>query len=286
MLEHVTTWDGIAAIDDLRALAPEAFAALDRMRGCALGSGVDRRLAASPAVARYAEQFNVDVASLTAEQRAAAARELGDELFGFVQAIWALDMADRIEHAWRQLLSIELRAPISHTDIGSELPPTDATEMWAAVETFLPAVARLSALDPVTTEVVRLRGARAHDCRLCRSLRSVGAIEAGADDGTFDAIDRYETSDLEERLKVALRLTDALIWEPRTWREGLAAEVRAHFSPAEAMELVLDVVRNGANKIAVALEVDQANVTDGVEYFAMDESGGLVYGLDRPTASA
>jgi alkylhydroperoxidase family enzyme len=278
----MTGWDEVAGVDHLRVLAPEAFEALERMRDGALGMGVADRTAASTAVAMYADQFNIDVASLTAEQRAAAGAVLGDALFGFVQAVWALDMADRIDHAWRQL--VPSAVPDRSSSGSPSAAPIDHTEMWSAVEAFLPAVGGLAALDPVTTEIVRLRGARAHDCRLCRSLRSVHAIEAGADDDTFDAIDRYETSDLDERLKVALRLVDAMIWEPRSWRDGLAAEVKATFTPAEAIEIVFDVVRNGANKIAVALEADQAHVAEGVEYFSMDPAGDLTYGLDRPAS--
>lgn len=280
----MTSWAGIETIDDLHELAPDACAALGHMRRRALGFGVAPRTAASAAAAAYADQFNIDVASLTATQRAEAAAELGDDLFGFVQATWALDMADRIDHAWCQLLGVapdRTRAADDTGDVGS----VDAGEMWAAVEAFLPAVARMDALDPVTTEVVRLRGARAHDCRLCRSLRSVDAIDAGATEATFDDIDRYEVSPMDERLKVALRLVDAVIWEPRAWPDGLADSVRSTFAPAEAVEIVLDVVRNGANKIAVALEADQANVTDGVEFFSMDEAGELTYGLDDPTAT-
>ena len=43
---------------------------------------------------------------------------------------------------------------------------------------FLPSVGRLRALDPVTSEVVRLRGAMAHNCRLCKSLREGHALDA------------------------------------------------------------------------------------------------------------
>jgi alkylhydroperoxidase family enzyme len=279
----MTGWDGISTVDDLHALAPEAFACLDRMRACALRADLGERIRSSTAVAAYVDQFNADVASLTAAHRSAALEVLGADLFRFVPATWVIDMAERIDHAWIQLGSVELSDPgreAGETDLGE---PADAAELWGAVDAFLPAVARLRALDPIVTEVVRLRGARAHDCRLCRSLRSVGAIEAGADGRTFDAVDRYETSDLDDRLKVALRLVDAIIWEPRSWRDGLAEQVRSTFTPAEAVELVLDVVRNGANKIAVALEADQPHVADGVEYFAIDEAGDLVYGLDRPT---
>ncbi len=283
----MTGWDRIAGVDDLRALAPEAFAAMEGMRRCAAGVAVAEHGSASPDVAAYAEQFNLGVASLTADQRAAAASALGDDLFGFVQAVWALDMSDRVDHALRRLAPVDPPATVPDATApgGSTNGTIDAAAMWTAIDAFLPAVARLRALDPVTTEVVRLRGARAHDCRLCRSLRSVGALEAGAREETFDAIDHYEASDLDERTKVALRLVDALIWEPRRWPDEVAGSVRAAYAPTEAVEIVLDVVRNAANKIAVALEADQAHVEGGVEYFSVDAAGNLTYGLDRPTAA-
>jgi alkylhydroperoxidase family enzyme len=87
-------------------------------------------------------------------------------------------------------------------------------ELWPALEAMLPEIARLSALDPFTTELVRLRGARAHNCRMCKSLRNVRAVESGGDEATFDKIDLYERSDLAERHKVALRLADAMLWTP------------------------------------------------------------------------
>lgn len=43
--------------------------------------------------------------------------------------------------------------------------------MEALLNDFVEGVARMRELDAVTIEVVRLRGAEAHDCRLCRSLR-------------------------------------------------------------------------------------------------------------------
>ena len=94
-------------------------------------------------------------------------------------------------------------------------------------------------------------------------------------------LDDYESSDLPERQKVALRLTDAIVWQPASFPAELVAQVQAEFSPAEALEIVLDVVRNASNKIAVALGVDQANVTEGVEYFDVQPDGSLVYGLSR-----
>ncbi len=51
---------------------------------------------------------------------------------------------------------------------------------------FLPAVAALRALDPVTTEVVRLRGAAQHNCRLCKSLREGDALDAGGSESMYE----------------------------------------------------------------------------------------------------
>ena len=48
------------------------------------------------------------------------------------------------------------------------------------------------------------------------------------------------------------------------------------------IELVLDVARNGANRIAVALGADAPTVTDGVEWFATLPDGDLAYGLPEP----
>ena len=45
------------------------------------------------------------------------------------------------------------------------------------------------------------------------------------------------------------------------------------------VELVLDIMRNAANKIAVAFRADEAHVTEGVEYYDVDDDGQLVYGL-------
>ena len=55
-------------------------------------------------------------------------------------------------------------------------------------------VPALDALDPVTSELVRLRGARQHDCRLCRSLRSRTTLRAGATEADFAAVDDYADS--------------------------------------------------------------------------------------------
>jgi alkylhydroperoxidase family enzyme len=162
------------------------------------------------------------------------------------------------------------------------VPPVDDGDRWSAIDELQRAIARLDALDPVTAEVVRLRGARQHHCRLCQSLRSRSALVAGADDDTFAAVDDPEGGDLTDAQKAALALTDALIWTPAQLDGPVLAAVRAHFTPEQAVELVLDVLRNAGNKIAVALAADDPNVDEGVEVYDINADGTLTYGLAAP----
>ena len=143
---------------------------------------------------------------------------------------------------------------------------------------FLPGVARLRELDPVTTEIVRLRGATQHNCRLCKSRREGSALDAGGSESLYEQIERYETSDaLTDRHKAALRYVDALIWSPADIEPEVAAGVRTHFTEAESYELTVDVMRNAGNKIAVALAADAPRVASGTERFLIDEDGQTVY---------
>ncbi|MGZ4759913.1 MAG: carboxymuconolactone decarboxylase family protein [Acidimicrobiales bacterium] len=219
----------------------------------------------------FAEQFVVDVGAIDDEQREELKAALGPDVFEYVQALYVLDHGVRLVAAVRQVFGVEL----------TPVPSSEPGDMWPGIDAFLTEVGRLSRLDPLLTELIRLRGARAHACRLCRSRRSLSAVSTEGGEQAIDALDDYESSDLPERQKVALRLTDAIVWQPASFPAELLDQVRAQFSPEEALEIVLDVVRNASNKSAVALGVDQANVTEGVEYFDLQPDGSLVYGLSR-----
>lgn len=272
---------------ELRSLAPEAFAAFDtvwatvetvdpsivamvRTQVAAALEGAPLDTSVPTAVARFAERFVVDVSAITPDMRAAAMTELGADAFDTVQALYVFDWKTRLDAAFRQCFA---------TDGVPAAPAPPASSLWDACEAMFAAVARARALDPLTTEMVRLRGARAHDCRLCKSLRAVRPANDGVDETTYDQIDVYEDSALSERHKVALRLTDALIWQPTAYPDGLVGALHEQFTPAETVELLFDVARNAANKIAVAFGADDPHVTAGVEYFDTDDDGALHYGL-------
>ena len=58
--------------------------------------------------------------------------------------------------------------------------------------------------------------------------------------------------------------------------EATLAAVRRELAAHEVVEVVLDVVRNAANKIAVALGADAPEVTEGVQWFRTDHDGQVL----------
>lgn len=230
---------------------------------------------AEAVVAEFAEQFSTDVSAVTAEQRSGLWKHLGDSTFGVVVLMYIADFVPRV------------RAGLEALDVGSEYldwvngPMTwdHATEPSDPVfNDFLPAVARMHALDPVTSELVRLRGAAQHNCRLCKSLREGTALDAGGSETLYEEIERFQTSPrLGGRAKAALRYTDGLIWTPAHLVADDVAEVRSGFSEAEAVELTFDIMRNASNKVAVALGADAPRVEQGTERYLIGADGQTVF---------
>jgi alkylhydroperoxidase family enzyme len=227
----------------------------------------------------FAEQFIMDVAGVSAEQRSSLAEHLDPaELGGFVMALYLLDYGERTQMALDRLFPGSQWAAFAPGDTaGASAPPARGLSVQGDVDALLMAIARLNSLDMVTTEVVRLRGARRHNCRICQSTRSVKALDAGADEAMFDKIDHYEDNDLAESHKVALRLVDAIITQPTEIDPSLVAQVHQSFTPPQVVEIVLDVMRNSCQKFAVALAVDDPHVTSGVELYAITDDGDVEY---------
>jgi hypothetical protein len=223
-------------------------------------------------VAAFAEQFAIDVAGIGANQRAQLLSALGDNAFRTVVAIFIADFVPRV---WAGLEALGMGKPGNGGNVAWD-HDTDPT--GPLLKGFVPAVARLRKLDPVTTEVVRLRGAAHHNCRLCKSRREGRALDAGGSESFYAEIESYDTSDqLSGGHKAALKYVDALIWSPSRIDADVAAGVREHFSEPEALELTLDVMRNACNKIMVALGADAPRVEEGTEWFLVNEDGKTVF---------
>lgn len=230
---------------------------------------------AATASLAFAEKFVIDVSTVDDHDRASLGAQHGAATGEVVFLVYALDLVPRVRTALGRL--------VGEVGLPEALPADDAAlgapTLWESIDHFLRTVAQLDALDPVTTELVRLRGARQHQCRMCASLRNRTAILQGADETMFDAVDTYVDGTLSPRHTAALELVDAMIWTPSRLDDELVADVTAHFDEPERVELVLDVMRNAANKIAVSLAADAANVDEGYEIYDIGPDGEPVYGL-------
>jgi alkylhydroperoxidase family enzyme len=200
---------------------------------------------------------------------------LGAAAFPTVVLMYIADFVPRVR-AGLEALGVG-RSYLDWVD-GPVVWDTESDPSDALFNGFLPSVARLRALDPVTSEVVRLRGAGQHNCRLCKSLREGAALDAGGSEGLYGDIERYETSEvLTHRQKAALRYVDALVWTPGDIGPGVIAGLREHFSDSQAVELTFDVMRNASNKIAVSLGGDAPRVEEGAERYLIDAEGRTVF---------
>lgn len=226
-------------------------------------------------VAEFAEQFSADVSSITAEQRSRLWKHLGDSTFGVVVQMYIADFVPRV------------RAGLAALGVGSQyLGWVDRPIAWdhrtdpsdVVFNDFLLAVARMRALDPITSELVRLRGAAQHNCRLCKSVREGTALDAGGSETLYGEIERFESSTLlDARAKAALRYVDGLIWTPAHLVADDVAEVRSRFSEAQSVELTFDIMRNASNKVAVALGADAPRAQNGTERYVIDANGQTIF---------
>jgi alkylhydroperoxidase family enzyme len=150
-------------------------------------------------------------------------------------------------------------------------------QLYALLGEYQNTVVRSTHLDVVTQELIRLRCARQHDCRICQTLRLVDAQQSGVNADMESKIDFYETSDLSERHKTALRLVDAFIWRPQDMSDELVAQAHEYFSDAELAEILVDITKWSTQKIHVTLGIDGADhvQTDdrGVAYFVFADDG-------------
>jgi alkylhydroperoxidase family enzyme len=163
-------------------------------------------------------------------------------------------------------------------------PPADGSSVYGtpldrAYNEFAASVAReLTSLDAVTAEMVRLRCATYHDCRVCSSLRSADALDGGFDELAAAQIRTHDYDNLTAAQTVALKFVDAMVTSPSEIDPWLAECLRSHFSDEQIAEIILDVARWSFQKVKVALRLD-APRWQGLGTLSYDNNG-------RPVLSA
>jgi len=146
-----------------------------------------------------------------------------------------------------------------------------------AIAKFAAAAVRAKSVDPVITELVRLRCAQIHDCRLCGSLRNREALEQGFDESMQRKIAAYESSDFSPDIIAALRLCDAIILSPSFADAELKQQLERCFSATQIAEICFDVMKWSQQKALVALRLE-APPWDTTNVLFFDEEGNPGFG--------
>jgi len=227
----------------------------------------------------FTEQFAIDVTGVLTGPLAAAAGALGAEIGPFTQGLYLLDVGQRIDVVLSALFDETVTSADWAWGAHGEIP----ADPMVAIMAMLAAVGRLRSVDPVTKELMRLRGARLHRCRRCQSVRSVAALEAGIDPALLDLENPSGSHDLSDATCAALDLVDATFVGPPAVDAALADGLRAGYDGRGIVELTSYLMRNACNKIPVAFGVDDAIVDDGFEYQIIDDAGETVT-VDAPFA--
>jgi alkylhydroperoxidase family enzyme len=220
----------------------------------------------------FTELFVIDVSSLTEDNLTVLRSHFSaEQLPIFVMALYVTECTQRLEMVAPRLLDA-----LPHV-ASEESVEARFAGLMQAMDAYQESVVRGTALDAVTTEMVRLRCARTHNCRFCKTLRLEDSVAAGVDDAMTAKIDFYEKSDLDERTKIALRVTDAVITRPDILTETAVAEARAAFSPLQLAEILFDITKWSTQKFYVATGTDAADSlpinAQGVSFFSFDSEG-------------
>lgn len=248
-------------------VAPARSEAVDRWPTAEVFDGRDR------AALALTEQFVLDVTGVASGPLGPAATSMGASVVPFVQGLYLLDVGQRIAVVLGRLFDTTVTSEDWAWPDDDASVPADPME---AVMALLATVGRGRTVDPVIAELVRLRGARLHRCRRCQSVRSVAALEAGADLDLLGADDPAALVELGAATRAALALVDATFVGPPSVDDDLVGALRDSFDDAQLVGLVGYLLRNAANKVAVAFGADEAIVAEGFEYQVIDEAGETV----------
>ena len=111
-------------------------------------------------------------------------------------------------------------------------------------------------LDPVVHECIRLFNANYQGCEYCLNARAAGAVQAGLNESLVSKLTSFESSDLPEHIKAALRITNALASGPQTLTQTLWDSARKFFSEQEVVDIVLLSAFTTSSKVTIMLGLD------------------------------
>jgi alkylhydroperoxidase family enzyme len=225
-------------------------------------------------VLALADQFAVAVDGVSDAQLGVLAAELGSaRVDALCNALYLLDMGLRLEQVAPVVLADAPAAPAA-VEVGpGGVADEEGTAVIAdVIADFAAAAVRADGIDALTGELVRLRCAQVHHCRLCGSLRQRNALEDGFEEPMTERLARYEQGGFSAAAVAALHLVDALIMAPGDAGPDLKTELDRHYTGPQIAELCFDVVKWSQQKALVAMHSD-APPWEGIHVLDFDELG-------------
>jgi alkylhydroperoxidase family enzyme len=224
------------------------------------------------AAAELTDQFLVYVPGVTEHMLEPLRADLGEAgLEAFVQTLYTLDQTTRLKLIYAQLFEGD------HA-VSSEVGDGPVSPMDQALAGLHAATMRLSGLDALTTEIIRLRAGSYHQCRLCTSIRLQDAGASVVDEDLASRIERNDLGGMSAKHQIAMRYADAHMINPKAMGQDLISELHEHYTIAQIVEMTLDVSQWNQQKILVALGTDTPVSEAGLTPLVFDTMGHVVHG--------
>ena len=153
--------------------------------------------------------------------------------------------------------------------VGSGIQPM---EIWAhkpklmtAMGKFNGAVRKPGALEERIRNLCELKGAAMIGCEFCVDLGSQICRNSGFSDAELLAIPRYESSELlDEREKIALDYTVAVMRTPVEVTDELFAKLHEHFTTEQIVELTALLTLVNLDRFNAAFGIGSAGFSEGM----------------------
>ena len=129
-------------------------------------------------------------------------------------------------------------------------------------------------IDPLVHECIRLFNANYQGCEYCLNARAAVAVQAGLNEDIVGKLTHFESSDLPEPLKAALRVANAISSNPSSVTKELWDKTRQFYSEREVVDLVLLSVHTTGSKVTITLGLDPGKQNSSRVFFPSEE----VYG--------
>lgn len=130
-------------------------------------------------------------------------------------------------------------------------------------------------IDPVVHECIRLFNANYQGCEYCQNARAAGAVQAGLDEDLVSKLTRFESSDLPEHIKAALRITNTIASGPQALTREMWDDARRFYSEQELVDIVLLSVHTTSSKVTITLGLDPGKENSSrIFYPSEDVYGG------------